>query len=94
MKQPIVVTEHALKQLRERWPSIRHMSDDELKRGLREQIARNEQNRDYNDLPGGRYSPVTFMGDDGFAVIKDNHVLTVLPEEYCQELQEVRNGQQ
>lgn len=34
-------------------------------------------------MPGGLYVPISFEGDDGFAVLHGDSIVTVLPEKWC-----------
>jgi hypothetical protein len=88
----IKMSEHALKRLRERWPSANSLDDRFLTELLLSQIEQADVVNDAYDTAGGRYYPISLQGEDGYAVVKDGAVKTVMPTRYCQEVDEVRNG--
>lgn len=87
---PVEVIEHALTRFHERWPECVHMSRGEVVRRVREQIEARERDGDVVEAPGGLYYPISFLGRDGYAVLKDDRVKTLLPEEYCPEVNRIR----
>jgi hypothetical protein len=54
------------------------------------QMAARERDGDVIQTPGGLYYPVCFLGRDGYVVFNDNHISTILPEEYCPEINNIR----
>lgn len=88
----IKVSTHALERFRERWPTAQSLDDRFLSEMLLSQIKHADETNDAYDTAGGRYYPISLQGDDGYAVVKDNEVKTVMPVEYCKEVDEVRNG--
>lgn len=78
------VAYHAIVRFRERWPQGGHLSDDEVRGMILEQVGRALRKVEWVDTPGGRYVPFTFMGEDGYAVIApDGNITTLLFDEWC-----------
>jgi hypothetical protein len=88
----IRVSKHALERLRERWSGAACMEDQFLSELLLGQIKQADTVNDAYDAPGGRYYPISLQGEDGYAVVKEGEVKTVMPTEYCMEVDKVRNG--
>lgn len=86
------VSPHALERLRERWPAAQSLDDRFLSELLLSQIKHGDETNDAYDTAGGRYYPFSLHGEDGYAVVKDGVVKTVMPVKYCPEVDEVRNG--
>lgn len=86
------VSSHALERLRERWSTARSLDDRFLSELLLNQIEHADETNDAYDTAGGRYYPISLQGEDGYAVVKDGEVKTVMPTKYCPEVDEVRNG--
>jgi hypothetical protein len=82
---------HAVQRFRERWPQGGHLSDDEVRHMILEQVDRAMKEDDWVDTPGGRFVPFCFMGEDGYAVIaSDGNVTTLLFDEWCAAVDAVR----
>lgn len=83
--RPVFITDHALRQLRKRWPTAKNMADRALiqmvQKSLRETTTRVR-------LPGGVYVPFTLDGREGFLVLndKEDKVKTAMGKEYCSEV--------
>jgi hypothetical protein len=97
-KRPTVpVSQHALTRIRERWPNAAHLYNSELQFLLSDQIVDALARDDFIITPGGVYVPVTIFGDDGYAVLVNQQVSTVLPKKWCEEVDAIRtkrNGSQ
>lgn len=90
-KKSLIFTSHALERFRERWPECAHMERSTIWGLIEKQIAEAEKNDDLAICEGGTYYPVSLMGKDGFAVVNGRKVMTILPEEYCQQVVSVLN---
>jgi hypothetical protein len=86
----LVVSEHAVEQFRARWPYSSTLNDGEIRRLLRDQVGTEWPSR--VRTPTGDHVQVTYAGDDGYAVVKENEVVTVLPKAFCPEVNEVYGG--
>lgn len=85
------ITQHALKRFTEHWPDARGLGHDKLVRVMRPRIIKAIQAGRKIDTPGGLYVPVSFEGIDGFAVIRQNQVVTFAPVDRCPEIISQRN---
>jgi hypothetical protein len=86
----VEVADHALSRFHDRWPECVHMSRSEVARRVLEQMKARERDGDVVHTPGGLYYPISFLGKDGYAVLNDRVVKTLLPEEYCPEVNNIR----
>lgn len=85
-------TGHALKRFRERWPESASIGNVELKKLLNKQVKDAHQRGDYVNTPGGRLYPVSYLGMDGFAVLKGTTVTTITEESWYPEAIEIRKA--
>lgn len=86
----LVVADHAIERFKERWPDCANMSKNEVVRRVVEQMLARERDGDVIESPGGFYYPISFLGKDGYAVFNEDRVTTILPEEFCPEVNNVR----
>ena len=86
----LVIADHALDRFQERWPDCAYMSRSEVVRRVTEQMFARERDGDVVEAPGGFYYPISFLGRDGYAVFNEDRVTTILPEEFCPEVNNVR----
>ena len=86
----LVVADHAVERFLERWPDCAFMSRSEVVRRVTEQMFARERDGDVIEAPGGFYYPISFLGKDGYAVFNEDRVTTILPEEFCEEVNNVR----
>ncbi len=90
--RPLVsISRHALDRLREHWPSMNYMYDSELRFVLSDQILDAVSRDDYVVAPGGTYVPISIVGNEGYAVMVDSIVRTVLPTAWCKEVETIRS---
>ena len=97
-RRPTVsVQDHALERIRKRWPDAAHLYNSELQFLLSDQIVDALARDDFIIAPGGVYVPITIFGEDGYALLINQNVTTVLPKEWCPEVDRLRvkrNGSQ
>lgn len=86
----VPIKQHALDRLRERWPDAAYMYDSELEFLLSEQVVDALGRDDFIVAPGGVYVPISFAGQDGYAVLLEQEVKTVMPTAWCREVDETR----
>ena len=86
----VPVTPHALARFREHWPDSAYLYDSEIAFLLSDQIVDALERNDYIVAPGGVYVPITIFGDDGYAVLLDQKIRTVMPITWCQEVHQTR----
>jgi hypothetical protein len=86
----IRISAHALLRFRERWIECASYPSAHVCRELRQQVLEALRCSDYVQTPGGDYYPISFLGKDGFAVLNGNSVKTIMPEEFCPHVVEVR----
>jgi hypothetical protein len=93
----VPINQHALERVREHWPDVAHLYNTELQFLLSDQILDALAKDDFIIAPGGVYVPITIFGEDGYAVLINQHVVTVLPKKWCPEVDRIRakrNGSQ
>lgn len=81
---------HAITRLRERWPETAYLYDSELKFLLSDQILDALNRDDYIIAPGGIYIPISILGSDGYAVLLNGQIKTVMPTAWCREVEKMR----
>ncbi len=86
----VIVADHALDRFQERWPECAHMTRSEIVRRVVEQMSARQRADDVIETPGGLYYPISFLGKDGYAIFNEGRVTTILPEEFCPEVNNVR----
>ena len=86
----IPIREHALDRFRQHWPVAAYMYDSEIKLLLSEQVLDAIGRDDVIVAPGGIFAPINILGEDGYAVIFNQEVRTVMPSSYCPEVNTVR----
>ena len=84
------IGDHAIDRLRQ-WPGCNQLDDSRLRFLLRRQVKKAQERKDFVLTPGGTLFPVSFLGKDGYAVVKNEFIVTVLPGEYCPEANELRS---
>lgn len=77
-----------MRRLRERW-NVTSWSNPQLQAHLVRAVAAAPRRRQFVDTPSGRYIPFSLLGEDGYLVLHENRVVTVLPRELCPEVTEV-----
>lgn len=79
------IADHLLTRFRERWPDSRHLSNNEVRNFVIEQIERAKRDHTMMPVPHHPYTeraPIMFMGVPGWAVIiSDGTVITVYVNE-------------
>jgi hypothetical protein len=86
----VPVKPHALSRFREHWPSSAYLYDSEIKFLLSDQIVDALGRDDYIIAPGGIYVPISVFGEDGYAVLMQQTVQTVMPLSFCKEVDATR----
>jgi len=82
------VSAHAFKRMKERWPTAAALSKRALLEWLASSIESARAANTYVRAPGGLYVPFELDSEEGFLVIKDDCVVTVLPREWAEEVSE------
>ena len=77
----LYVTEHAIERLRHHFREVQWRDDKYLRRELADRVVQGKSRS--VEMPGGLYVPISFEGDDGFAVLHGDSIVTVLPEKWC-----------
>lgn len=79
------IADHLLTRFRERWPDSRHLSNNEVRDFIIEQIEKAKKNRTMQPVPYHPHTeraPLLYMGVPGWAVIiSDGTVITVYVNE-------------
>ncbi len=90
-KGKLRVTSHALSRLRTRWPGLRSETNEDLTHQLRKRIAKALKRGQLVNAPGGTYVLISFEGEDGYAVLKNNNktMVTMMPKGWCPEVNKV-----
>jgi len=86
----VPVIPHALERLREHWPDSSFMYDAELRFILSDQLLEALNKKDFVVAPGGVYVPFSLFGKDGYAVLVNQKARTVMPTDWCPEVDLVR----
>jgi hypothetical protein len=86
----VIISEHALDRFQERWPECANIPRSEVARRVAEQMSARQRAGDVIETPGGFYYPISFLGKDGYAIFNEGRVTTILPEEFCPEVNNVR----
>ena len=74
--------------MKERWVAAQSMSKRELIEHLASSIRSALETNLCVKTPGGLYIPFTLGVEEGFLVIKDDCVVTIVPKEWAQEVSE------
>lgn len=90
----VPVTQHAYDRFREHWPESAYLYDTEIQLLLSDQIVDALDRDDFVVAPGGVYVPITVMSEDGYAVLVEQKVRTVMPLRFCQEVEQARKAKQ
>jgi hypothetical protein len=91
--RPLVpVNDHVYERFREHWPAAAYLYDSEIRFLLSDQILDALERDDVVVAPGGVYIPISVLGEDGYAVLVDQRVRTVMPARFCQEVEQVRKN--
>jgi len=67
------------------------MSPKEVCEHILHQIDAAKRRGDVTHTPGGFYYPISFSGKDGYAVVNEGVLITLLPEKWCPEVNATRN---
>ena len=86
----VPIKPHALERFREHWPGSAYLYDSEIRFLLSEQVTDALGKNDYIVAPGGVYVPITVFGEDGYAVLINQHIRTVMPKAWCREVDATR----
>jgi hypothetical protein len=77
-----IVMDHVVERFWERWPDSRHLSNAEVRTFITKQVDEARRDRTFMKVPGGHRVHISFMGQDGWAVVvPDGNVVTVFKEE-------------
>lgn len=91
----VKITRHALDRFRQRWPESHSEPESSLRKLLTDQIESAKARGDTTKTPDGLLVPISYLGNDGYAIIKaidkEEHVTTIVPEDWREELREIRN---
>ena len=91
--RPLVpMNDHAYERFREHWPSSAYLYDSEIQFLLSDQIVDALDRNDFVVAPGGVYVPISIMGEDGYAVLVEQIIRTVMPLRFCQEVEQARKN--
>jgi hypothetical protein len=90
----VPINAHAIDRFREHWPAANYLYDSEVRFLLSEQILDALERDDFIIAPGGIYVPITVMDEDGYAVLVEQQVHTVMPLQYCKEVDQVRRNKE
>lgn len=80
------ISDHALKRVRERWPVAAALPKRDLLKRLASSIESAVQNKMCVKTPGGLYVPFDLGDEEGFMVIKEDCVVTIVPKEWATEV--------
>lgn len=83
---------HAIDRFRERWPETGSHTDAALAAHLFRAIVVDEGCGEVYTTGRNTFYPLSFMGRDGYVVVRDGAIRTVQLPEHCKEVEEVRNG--
>jgi hypothetical protein len=86
----IQISDHALERVREHWPDAAHLYDSELRFLIGDQVADALSKNDFIVAPGGTYAPISVFGGDGYAVLIEGKVKTVMPVAWCAAVDKTR----
>jgi len=86
----IVIEGHAVDRFRERWSDSAHLDDYTIRAMLTKQVDRALGSKDLVYVPPGWYLPISYMGQDGYAVLSRGRVQTVLPATWCPYIEGIR----
>lgn len=86
------INQHAIDRFREHWPEAGYMYDSDVRFLLSDQLSDALDRNDYIVAPGGVFVPFSILDRDGYAVIVDRTVRTVMPKQWCEEVDKVRKG--
>ena len=88
----LIVTGHARTRFRERWPNGASCTDRYICSFIRKQVKDAMKRGDIVNTPDGALYPISFLGKDGYVLIMDSRVVTVMSEDWCPEANEVRSS--
>lgn len=89
--RPLVpINDHAIDRFREHWPAAGYLYNSEVQFLLSDQILDALERDDFIVAPGGVYVPISIMDEEGYAVLVDQRVHTVMPTSWCKEVEQVR----
>jgi hypothetical protein len=86
----VPINDHALDRFREYWPGSAYLYNSEIQLLLSDQIVDALDRDDFVVAPGGVYVPISIMSEEGYAILVDQRVRTVMPLRFCQEVDQVR----
>lgn len=86
----ILITGHVLKRFRERWPESRSISDRAICDLIRKQVVDAKKRKDVVVTPGGVLYPISYLGRDGYVILKDSKATTVVEKSWNPEANEIR----
>lgn len=82
------VTQHALRRIRERWPSTACLTQSDLLRRVSRCLKEAERRGEMVRAPGGTYVPFSVMDEEGFLVLRKKAVVTAVGADWCPEVNE------
>jgi hypothetical protein len=86
----VPMNSHAIDRFRSHWPEAAFMYDSEVRFQISEQILDALARDDRIIAPGGIYVPISVLGRDGYAVLLNQRVVTVMPVDWCKEVDTTR----
>jgi hypothetical protein len=87
----IEITDHALQRFRERWPESCAEPDQRIRQLIQDQVHRAHEQEDYVNTPGGTLYPITYLGKDGYVIVKGTRATTAGEEKWYPEATAIRN---
>lgn len=84
------INQHAIDRFREHWPEAGYMYDSDVRFLLSDQITEALDKNDYVITPSGIFVPFLILDQEGYAVIVETKIRTVMPSAWCKEVEEVR----
>lgn len=84
----IRLTQHALGRLRARW-DVQSWPTRSLLRHVNKEAQRALRTGQAVNTPAGKYLFFSLLGEDGYLVMHQQDIVTVLPRELCPEVNEI-----
>mgnify|MGYP006870479269 CR=1 FL=1 len=73
------VMDHVVERFWLRWPDSRHLTNEDVRTLIIDQVEEARKAKTITPHPGGARAPIVFMGQEGYAIIReDNNVVTVI----------------
>jgi hypothetical protein len=86
----VPISTHALERFRTHWPVAANLYDSEIHLMLSDQIVDALGRDDFIIAPSGVFVPIHIFDEDGYAVLVDQRVRTVMPLAWCVQVDQVR----